>query len=148
MLDDFIKFTNKYSSIKKYKKKFDLKFLKKKFRNFNPEYFKKICDKSNEKKEIIINLDDELIKEYLKNYNTLKEYYISNCEKLLDLLDKELLEIEKVNEAQRFKFKNITEDELNSIEKKVRKLLSQIYFNCQKNYILGIKKLDKYFIEK
>ena len=88
------------------------------------------------------------LKEYLQNYLKLKDYYISNCEQLLNILDKELLEIEKVNEIQRYKFKNIGESELNDIEKKVRKLLSQIYFNCQKNYILGIKKLDKYFIEK
>ena len=148
MLDEFIRFTNKYSSIKKYRKKFNLKFLNKKFKNFNPKYFKELCKNCNENKEIVIDLEDELVKDYLDNYKSLKEFYITHCEKLLEILDKELLEIEKKGEIEIYKFKNIDEKDMNEIEKKVRKLLGQIYFNCQKKYVVGIKKLDKYFLEK
>ena len=148
MLNEFIRFTNKYSSIKKYKKKFNLKFLNKKFKNFNPKYFQELCNNCNKDKEIIIDFEDELVKDYLDNYKSLKEFYITNCEKLLEILDTEILEIEKQGEIEIYQFKNIDEKNMNDVEKKVRTLLGQIYFNCQKKYIYGIKKLDKYFIEK
>jgi len=63
-------------------------------------------------------------------------------------INTEILEIEKQGEIEIYQFKNIDEKNMNDVEKKVRTLLGQIYFNCQKKYIYGIKKLDKYFIEK
>ena len=34
----------------------------------------------------IFKEEDELVKDYLDNYKSLKEFYITNCEKLLEIL--------------------------------------------------------------
>ena len=80
----------------------------------------------------------------------MKTTYLDNAVSLLEILEKELLILEKDNDSQKetFKLKTISTKELEDIEIKIREQISNLYYTCQVDYIQGIEVLDTYFYDK
>ena len=107
--------------------------------------FEDFCVKHiNDKSLIALSLDDPRLGEFVKIYKDLKLVYLDNCEYLLNLLEKSVLNKEPVDEKNdnpRFALKNIDFSELASIETDVRNRLVSMYSQCQEHYQKGIKAL-------
>jgi len=109
------------------------------------EDFDNFCiNNVNDNSQIPITLNDPRLTDYLKIYKDLKALYLDNCEYLLNLLEKQVLVKEKVNETDanpHFTLKELTYTELSKLETDVRNRLVNMYSQCQKNYQAGIKAL-------
>jgi hypothetical protein len=109
------------------------------------EDFEEFCiNNINDKSMITLSLDDPRLGEFVKIYKDLKTVYLDNCEYLLTLLEKNILDKEKVSEKNdnpRFALKNIGFSDLSSFETDVRNRLVSMYSQCQEHYQKGIMAL-------
>jgi len=109
------------------------------------EDFEEFCvNNINDKSMISLSLDDSRLVEFVKIYKDLKGVYLDNCEYLLNLLEKNILDKEKVSEKNdnpRFALKNIGFNDLTSFETDVRNRLVSMYSQCQEHYQKGIMAL-------
>jgi hypothetical protein len=100
---------------------------------------------------IPLKISDSNLGDFIKIYKDMKESYLDNCNYLLSLLEKQILETisESVGEDEeakketkpRFTLKNIGFNDLVSIEVDVRNKLVSMYSSCHENYQKGVKTL-------
>ena len=98
-------------------------------------------DQVNNNIMIPITLNDPRLTEYIKIYKDMKSMYIDNCEYLLNLLEKNILEKlsnDESNETPHFTIKNISYNELVETETNVRNKLVSMYSGCHEQYQKGI----------
>ena len=98
---------------------------------------------------IPIKISDSNLGEFIKIYKDMKESYLDNCNYLLSLLEKQILDTIKESQGEnkaeeenpRFTLKNIGFSDLVSIEVDVRNRLVSMYSTCHENYQKGVKSL-------
>lgn len=100
-------------------------------------------------KEIKLDLNDESLKEFLDNYTNVKNAYINNCEKLLDILETKIMELESSSdESKLYKLSNINQKQLYEIENEVRNIIKTMIVECQTGFNNGVNLLYEYFRKK
>tara|TARA_B100000902_G_C27085003_1_gene800838 strand:- start:92 stop:922 length:831 start_codon:yes stop_codon:yes gene_type:complete len=144
----FLDFIRNNNTIKKYNPSI-IPMINSSFRSYNRNKLEDLCDYSKDN-VIKINLNSKLLKDYIKNYESLKEEYIEISSELLGLLEENLLSFEMNIEKNKeiFKLKNISTEELSELETVVRDKISNLYYNCQFKYLTGIQELDEYFLRR
>ena len=149
VLDKFLYFVEKNLKLKKLNPEM-FSIINKSFRNYSRERFKAICFNAKSNKDIVINVNEAIASNYLKSYDDFKSYYLKESTILLQILEKNLLELEtnSKNNQEVFKLKSLNQQQLNQIATIVRKQISNIFYNCQIKYIQSIQSLDEYFIKK
>lgn len=154
-------FDNKDDSIAKF-----FNFIKKYKEHWTPEvrkYFdelinnsfitgpvSEVCVAANVgNKDIFIDTIDiyevQTLQDFLDNFNDMRATYINYCDKIVDILENDLLETVKEKRYTNYKFRNLSSDDLNELQKKGRKLLLEMYIENHKYYIKGITILKRYF---
>lgn len=100
-------------------------------------------------KDIFIDTIDiyevQTLQDFLDNFNDMRATYINYCDKIVDILENDLLETVKEKRYTNYKFRNLSSDDLNELQKKARKLLLEMYIENHKYYIKGIAILKRYF---
>ena len=118
-----------------------------------PESVNTICENVNEDNVLILpfNSNDIYINKYLNIYNNLSSYYMSKTQDMVNILEKELLEI-KYNpdntKVIELKIRKLTEKQLLQLESKVRNLLNNYISDIHIFYIEGISALNEYLALK
>ena len=95
----------------------------------------------NSESMIPITLDDPRLGEYIKIYKDMKTLYFDNCDYLLGVLEKRILnksQVDEKNENPHFTVKNIGYNNLVELETDVRNRLVIMYSSCHEQYQKGI----------
>lgn len=154
-------FDNKDDSIAKF-----FNFIKKYKEHWTPEvrkYFdelinnsfitgpvSEVCATANVgNKDIFIDTIDiyevQTLQDFLDNFNDMRSTYIDYCDKIVDIVENDLLETVKEKRNTNYKFRNLSSDDLNDLQKKGRKLLLEMYTENHTYYIKGLVILKRYF---
>jgi len=99
---------------------------------------------ANESRMIPINIKDPKLSNFVKIYKDMKTDYITNCENLFNILEKNILMKAPVNETNtnpHFTVNNIGYSELVTIETDVRNILVEMYAKCHEQYQKGMVEL-------
>ena len=182
--DNLVEFQN---FIKKYFKSDNsivnklLPVFNQKFVEANQEKVDRICTNAeSQNKSFKIELSEasnnEDVKNFIKNYQLMKSEYLDSCKKLVDILEKKILSIQKPkdsneeqknnsvknnentknvekqlsnnNTVQKYQVNDLNSDELKGIEKEIRTLLGQLFAGGHRKYLDGVNHLDSYFFKK
>ena len=140
----------------------------------------RICTNANSvNKTFKIPLEDAKtdanIKKFVDNFKSMQKEYIDSCKKLIDILEKKLLEMvesdtdvkeekeenskeilssnKKEEETiaqniQKYEIKNLSTDELKKQETTIRDIVGTLFVGCHRKYLDGVNYLDSYFYEK
>ena len=108
-----------------------------------------VCQYADENQNIIIDINDEEIKPFLDNYKEMKRAYLTTCDDLLNILETRILKTtddSKETTSSPLSINTINFKDLIVLETDVRTLLKNMYINCHKSYLNGIKLLEDYFL--
>lgn len=149
--DSLVKFTNFIKKYKEYWTPDVRKYFDALINNgFNSGAVNDICISTNaNNKDIFIDIDDiyeiPQLTAFSDNFDDMKLDYINYCDKIIDILENDLLEVTKENKTVRYSFRNLSSDDLYSLQKKCRRILLEMYTNNHKYYLNGIGLLKRYF---
>lgn len=149
----FIEFTNKYQPVKDISPNV-VSVIKKAFKKsdgtaYTDQQFQSFCDKYDKTGTgISVSADDHKFMKYIAVFKEMKQYYISTCNTLLDILEEDILALQKANppvegDEGEYKIKNIKYEDLAEIESKVRLTIGELYVKCNQYYYLGVNELYK-----
>ncbi len=151
-LKKFMEFLSKYQPVKELNPNI-VSEIKRVFKKsdgtaFTDKQFQSFCDKHDKGNGISINADDLKFVKFIAVFKEMKQYYISSCNELLDMLEERILALHKENpdnaeDEGEFKIKNIKYDDLFSIEHDVRMKIGELYVKCNQYYYLGVNELYK-----
>jgi hypothetical protein len=117
---------------------------------FNSGSVADVCNAANvSNKDIFIDSADiyenASLQDFLSNFNEMKLDYIDYCDKLISILENELLETTKEKRTIRYSFRKLSVDELHDLQKKCRRTLLEMYTSNHEYYLKGIGYLKRYF---
>ena len=155
LIDKFISFVGKYNEKKINPEVIDIikKHFKNKSDNISDKDFTQFCKENNDKllNGIKLNVDDPRLSAFITVYQELKEFYLTNSEELLNILETNILEKETNSDNKskennnmsdvKFSVKNLNYKELNELEDTIRDKLSDLYSKCHASYLSGVDKL-------
>jgi hypothetical protein len=112
---------------------------------------------SSQPSQVVINIDDSKYSDFKNSYQALKKHYLDSSNKLLSIIENDLLEkVEPSNNnnnnkktknngnnnlKEQYKLRSITNQQLNKIQISVMQELSNYYSKCQKYYEEAFKYL-------
>jgi len=132
-LNRFLTFVNKYNTEFNISKEYQL--------NFRPKTVSEIANKykcSSEASNVIIKLEDSKYNEFKNIYKKMKNHYTSMTDVLLDIAENSLLS----NNNGEYQIRSLTSSDLNSLQTKVMKTLTNYYTKCQSYYQDAFEKLS------
>lgn len=118
-----------------------------------PESVNTICENIGEDNVLRLpfNSNDKAINKYLNVYNNLSFFYMNKTQEMVNILEKELLEIKYNTDNTKvieLKIRKLTEKQLLQIESNVRNLLNNYISDIHVFYIEGISALNEYLALK
>ena len=143
----FIQFVEKKNNIGYINPKI-MKIIKKKFIDIDTESAP-VCQYADENHNITIDINDEAIQTFVENYKDMKRDYLTTCDDLLNILETQILkpsDDSKDTTTSPLSLNTINFKDLIVLETDVRTLLKNMYINCHKSYLTGIKLLETYFL--
>ncbi len=100
-------------------------------------------------KDIFIDTIDiyevQTLQDFLDNFNDMRTEYIDYCDKITDILENDLLEKIKDKRTINYKFRNLSTEDLNDLQRKSRQVLLEMYTGNHNYYLKGIGILKRYF---
>ena len=152
-LKKFMEFLEKYQPVKEINPTVVAE-IKRVFRKsdgtaFTDKQFQSFCAKHDKTNlGINVNVDDLKFIKYINVFKEMKQYYISTCDKLLDMLEDRILDLHKINpndesDEGEFRIKNIKYEDLSEIETDIRLTIGELYVKCNQYYYLGVNELYK-----
>ena len=119
------------SFIQEYNKEFD---VPEEYQlNLRPKTVSEISEKyecTSEPSQVTIQLDDKKYKEFRKVYKKMKDHYLSMSSKLLGIMEDSIIKAE----SNSYSLRPLTSSQLNTLQTKVMKNLTEYYTKCQGYY--------------
>jgi hypothetical protein len=137
-----------------------LKVFNAKFKSPRKEKIDRICTNAKSKGRLFtVNVSEASensdIKAFVDNYTAMKSEYMTECGRLVDILEDRILEQVPDNESSqansgvmRYVLRDLNGAELKEIETLTRQTLAALYGKCHRRYMEGINHLDSYFFNK
>jgi hypothetical protein len=137
-----------------------LKVFNAKFKSPRKEKIDRICTNAKSKGRLFtVNVSEASenadIKAFVDNYSAMKQEYMAECGRLVDILEDRILEQVPDNESSqansgimRYVLRDLNGAELKEIETLTRQTLAALYGKCHRRYLEGINHLDSYFFNK
>lgn len=150
-LKKFIEFTEKYQPVKEISPNV-VSVIKRAFRKsdgtaLTDGEFQSFCNKYDKAGSgISVNIDNNKFMKYVAVFKEMKDYYISTCNTLLDILESDILALQREspeNTEGEYKIRNIKYEDLAEVESKVRLTIGELYVKCNQYYYLGVHELYK-----
>lgn len=159
-LERFRKFMKDYTVDNPEVRNMFLKVFSAKFKAPRKEKIDRICTNAKSKGQLFtVNVSEASensdVRAFVDNYLAMKQEYITECGKLVDILEDRILE--QVPDAEssqanggvmRYVLRDLNGAELKEIETLTRQTLATLYGKCHRRYLEGINHLDSYFFNK
>jgi hypothetical protein len=149
--DSLAKFNNFIKKYKEYWSPEIRKYFDELINNgFNTGAVVDVCNAAKvNNKDIFIDIADiydvPTLTDFLDNFNDMKVDYIASCDKLIYILENDLLEQIKEKRSVKYAFRNLSTEELHALQKKCRTTLLEMYTKNHEYYLKGIGFLKRYF---
>ena len=149
--DSLAKFNNFIKKYKEYWSPEIRKYFDELINNgFNAGAVADICSAAKvNNKDIFIDIADiydvPTLTDFLDNFNDMKVDYMASCDKLIYILENDLLEQIKEKRNVKYAFRNLSTDDLRALQKKCRITLLEMYTKNHEYYLKGIGFLKRYF---
>jgi hypothetical protein len=149
--DSLAKFNNFIKKYKEYWSPEIRKYFDELINNgFNSGAVTDVCNAAKvNNKDIFIDIADiydiPTLTDFLDNFNDMKVDYMASCDKLIYILENDLLEQIKEKRSIKYSFRNLSTDELRVLQKKCRATLLEMYTKNHEYYLKGIGLLKRYF---
>lgn len=149
--DSLAKFNNFIKKYKEYWSPEIRKYFDELINNgFNTGAVSDVCNAANvNNKDIFIDIADiyevPTLTDFLDNFNNMKFDYITSCDKLIYILEKDLLEQVKEKRSVKYSFRNLNTDDLRALQTKCRTTLLEMYKQNHEYYLKGVGILKRYF---
>jgi hypothetical protein len=136
-----------------------LKVFSAKFKSPRKEKIDRICTNAKSKGRLFtVNVSEASensdVRAFVDNYSAMKTEYITECGRLVDILEDRILEQVPEESSQanggvmRYVLRDLNSAELKEIETLTRQTLATLYGKCHRRYLEGINHLDSYFFNK
>jgi hypothetical protein len=118
--------------------------------SFSTGVVTEVCNESNASgKEIFFDIADmyenPTLTDFIDNFVDMKMDYVSFCDKIIYILENDLLETTKEKRTIRYSFRQLSVDDLHDLQKKCRRILLEMYTSNHSYYLKGIGYLKRYF---